>query len=158
MDQKTSKYSCKSVTHRWTMVDFFFLLDTIHCNAVTMYAIKHGKPFGKISAFDIGWDLVMSLVKPFYEIRPNVGLRIGLRSNIFVILGRNVDESVEAEAHEYPWFGKTSNGVIFALIHISGQNQKEKKDPMKNLKSRCQKCGETVCENHSKLVCEEHLS
>lgn len=100
------------------MVDFFFLLDTIHCNAVTMYAIKHGKPFGKISAFDIGWDLVMSLVKPFIVIRPNAGLHIGLRSNISVILGRNVDESVEAEAYEYPWFGKTSNDVIFALTHI----------------------------------------
>ena len=157
LDQKISKYLCKSVTRSWAMVHFFFLLDTIRCNALTMYAIKHGKPLSKISAFDIGWDIVMNLVKPFIEIRPTVGLGIGLCSKISVGRGRNVDESVEAEAYEYHQFGETKQWHIF-LFHISGQNQKGKKDPMKKLKSRCQKCGKPVCDNHSNLVCEKHLS
>ena len=99
LDQKIFRYSCKSVTRMWTMVHFFFLLDTIRCNALTMYAIKYGKPLGKINAFDIGWDLVMSLVKPFIEVRPIDGLGIGLHSKTSVILGRTVDESVEAKAY-----------------------------------------------------------
>ena len=158
LDQKTSKYLCKSVTHRWTTIHFFFLLDTIRCNALTMYAIKRSKPFGKISAFGIGWDLVMSLVKPFIEIRPTVGLRIGLRSKISAILGGNLNESVEAEAYEYSCFGKTKQWYNISLFHISGQNQKKKKDSMKKLKSRCQKYGKPVCDDHLKLVCEKHLS
>ena len=66
------------------MVSFFVLLHTICCNALTMYAIKHGKPLGKISAFEIGWHLVMSLVKPFFETRPPVGLGIGLSCKMSV--------------------------------------------------------------------------
>ena len=136
------------------MVHFFFLLDTTRCNALAMYTIKHGKSLGKISALDIGWDLVMSVVKAFIGIRPTVCLGIGLHSKISVIVGRNADESVEAEAYEYPWFGEKN----ICLFHISGQNQKKKKDPMKKLKSRCLKCGKPLCENHSKLLCEKHLS
>ena len=60
LNQKIPKYSCKSVTQRWKMVNFFFLLDTIRCNALTMYEIKHGKRLGKISGFDISWEIVMS--------------------------------------------------------------------------------------------------
>ena len=98
LDQKISKYLCKLVAHRWTMVPFFSLLDAIACNAVTMYEIKHGKPHGKINAFKIGWDLVMCLVQPFIEVRPAVRLGIGLRSKVFLIIGRNNNEIVEAEA------------------------------------------------------------
>ena len=35
MDQKISKYSCKLLTHRWTMIHFFFLMHSIRCNAGT---------------------------------------------------------------------------------------------------------------------------
>ena len=99
LDQKIFRYLCKSVTRMWAVVHFFFLLDTIRCNALTMYAIKYGKPLGKINAFDIGWDLVMSLVKPFIEARPIDGLGIGLHIKTSVILGRTIDESVEAKAY-----------------------------------------------------------
>ena len=94
------------------MVHFFFLLDTTCCNALTMYSIKHGKPLGKISALDIGWDLVMSLVKAFIEIKPTDGLGIGLHSKISVIVVRTADESVEAEAYEYPLFGEKKHLFI----------------------------------------------
>ena len=104
------------------MVSFFFLLHTICCNALTMYAIKYSKPLGKISAVEIGWHLVMSLLKPFFETRPPVGLGIGLRSKISVILGRNVDETVEAKAYEHPRFGDTKQRFNICLFHISQQN------------------------------------
>ena len=72
------------------------------------------------------------MVKPFIEIRPTVGLGIGLRSKISVILPRNVDESIQAEAYEYPRFGKTKQRCNTFLFHISGPNQKKRKDPMKS--------------------------
>ena len=93
------------------------------------------------------------MVKPFIEIRPTVGLGTGLRSKTSVILVRNVDESIEAEAYEYPRFGETKQRCNIFLFHVSGPNQKNKKDPMKKLKSRCQNCGKSVRENYSKLVC-----
>lgn len=139
------------------MVSFFFLLHTIYCNALAMYAIKDGKPLGKISAFEIGWHLVMRLVKPFFETRPPLGLGIGQRSKMSVILGRNVDEIIEAEVYEHPRFGETKQRYNICLFHISGQNQKKKKDPMEKLRSRCQKCGKPMYDDCSKLACEKHL-
>ena len=122
LDQKISKYLCKSVTPWLKIVHSYFLLDTVHCNTLTMYAMKHGKPHGKISAFDIVWDLVISLVKQFIDVRPTVCLGIGLRSKISVILGININENVEAEAYEYPRFGETKQRCNICLFYISGQN------------------------------------
>ena len=65
----------------------------------------------------------MSLVKQFIEIKPIAGLGIGLRSKIYVILGRNVDESIEDEVYIYPWFGVTKQRCNTCLFHISGQNK-----------------------------------
>ena len=127
LDQKISKYSCKSVTQPWTMVHFFFLMDTIYCNALTLYAIKHGKTLHKINAFDNGWDLFMSLVKPFIAERPTVGLGIGLQNKISVMLGRNTDEFVEADDNvEYPCYGERKQRCDIWLFNISGVEQKKK--------------------------------
>ena len=40
----------------------FFFMDSIRCNALTLYVINHGKTLRKTNAFDNGWDLVISLV------------------------------------------------------------------------------------------------
>ena len=49
MDMKTSKFSCKTLSHRWAMVHFYYLLDTIRCNALSLLAIKHDKSLKKKS-------------------------------------------------------------------------------------------------------------
>ena len=79
MDQKISKYSCKLLTHRWTMIHFFFLMDTIRCNAMVLHAVKHKKPLRKSNSFDISWELVLALVRPFMTARPSVGLGQALK-------------------------------------------------------------------------------
>ena len=68
----------------------------------------------------------MSLIKPFNEIRPTVGLGIALRR-------RNNDESVEAEAYEYPRFGETKQQCNICLFHISRQKSKEKERPLEKV-------------------------
>lgn len=99
----------------WNMVQFFFFsIDTIRWNALTLYVIKHGKTIRKTNAFDNRLDLITSLVKPFIAERPTVGLEIGLRNKISIILGRNADEAVEADCDvEYPRYANESNCVIF---------------------------------------------
>ena len=91
-----------------------FLTDNIRCNTLTLYAINHGKTLDKTNAFNNGWDLAISLVKPFIAERPTVGLEIGLRNKISIILGRNADEAVEAHGDvEYPRYSNKSSCVIF---------------------------------------------
>ena len=75
----------------------------------------------------------MSLIKPFNEIRPTVGLGVALRSKISVIPRRINDESVEAEAYEYPRFGETKQQCNICLFHISRQKSKEKERPLEKV-------------------------
>ena len=55
LDQKISKYSCKSVIDcgQWFISSSYWILDNIGCNVLTMCAIKHGKPPGKINALTL---------------------------------------------------------------------------------------------------------
>ena len=82
MDIKVAKYSCKALTHRWTMVHFYFLLDAIRCNTLSLFAVKHGKSLRAVDSFESCWDLVMNLVTPFISERPLTGLSIGLKIKI----------------------------------------------------------------------------
>jgi len=155
VDQKISKYSCKSVTNKWTMVHFYFLLDTIRCNALTLYAIKHNKSLSQVNSFSNGWELVTSLVKPFIAARPTIGLNLNTRSKMSIILGRALEQNVPV-ADEHSRFGETKQRCDICLYDISGDGQKNKKECIEKLKSRCQKCGNPVCDQHSKLICEKH--
>ena len=47
MDMKMSKFSCNTLSHRWTMVHFYYLQDTISCNALSLLAIKYDKSLKK---------------------------------------------------------------------------------------------------------------
>ena len=78
-----------------------------------MYAIKHGKPHRKISAFDIGWDLVMSLVKPFIEIRRTVGLELVYVVKSLIFLGEISMRALKLKLQNILGLAKQSNDVIF---------------------------------------------
>ena len=78
-----------------------------------MYAIKHGKPLCRISAFDIGLDLVMSLVKPFIEIRRTVGLELVYVVKSLLFLGDISMRALKLKLQNILGLAKQSNGVIF---------------------------------------------
>ena len=101
MDQKISKYSCRLLTHRWTMIHFFFLMDTIWCNAMVIHAIKHKKPLRKSNSFDIVWEFVLSLVRPFMAARPTVGWGQALKNKIAIFVRKNSDEPAPRPADGY---------------------------------------------------------
>ena len=97
MDQKISKY-----THRWTMTHFFFWMDTIRCNTMVLHAIKHKKPLCKSNSFDIGWELVLALVRPFMAARPTVVLGQALKNKIATFVQKNSDELAPRPTDGYP--------------------------------------------------------
>ena len=92
MDQKISKYSCKSLTHHWTMIHFLFLMDTICCNAMALHVIKQKTLLRKSNSFDIGWYLVLALVRPFLAARPTVDLGQALKNKIAIFVLMNSDK------------------------------------------------------------------
>ena len=121
VDKKISKYSCKSILNRWRMVNFFYILDTIRCNAITLYALKHIKNPRKVDSFDIAWELVMNLVRPQIEAIPRVALHSSLLSNMSFILGKEVEPTpTPTNTDMLPQRGQTNQRCEICLFEISG--------------------------------------
>ena len=57
VDQRAQTYTTKAKSNRWTMVSFYFLLDTCRVNASTIYAMNNGQNPRNVDSFDFGWDL-----------------------------------------------------------------------------------------------------
>ena len=158
-----SKYSTKSTKPKWTMVNFYYILDTIRSNASTLYAIKHNISPSKVNSFSNGWDLVVSLVKPQIMARPTNGLSTNTLSKMSVIVGKefvatktNAVEEAQ-DGCDFPRYGETRQRCDICLFNITGPQYKANKSSLGKTKSRCQKCGKPVCENHSKIICRKHL-
>ena len=153
MDQKISKYSCKSLTHRWTMIHFFNLMNTIRCNAMVLHAIKHKKPLRKSNSFDIGWELLLALVRTFMAERQTVGLGQALTNKVAIFVQKNSDEPAPRSADGDSRYSERKQRCI---SEISGPDHRKRKDNLKKLKSCFEECGNPVCEEHSKLICHNH--
>jgi len=140
VDQKISKYSCKSVTNKWTMVHFYFLLDTIRCNALTLYAIKHNKSLSQVNSFSNGWELVTSLVKPFIAARPTIGLNLNTRSKMSIkthvarcrLFLVGLWNRTCQLLMSIPGSGKRSSVAIFVCMIFLGTVKKTKKNALKS--------------------------
>ena len=57
------------------MVAFYFMLDTARVNSQTILALKEKKDARNTNSFEIGFGLVMSLVRPELERRSTKGLQ-----------------------------------------------------------------------------------
>lgn len=143
------------------MVNFFYILDTIRCNAITLYAIKQKKNLPKGNSLDIGWELVLNLVRPQIEARPRIGLNKSLvaKMSSFIEIENGLAPTAvpDAAAATFPCIAGTKKHCVLCLDECSGQGCKEKKDKFSKVKSRCQKCDIAVCDKHSKLVCYNHF-
>lgn len=93
----------------------------------------------------------MNLVRPQIEARPSVGFHSSLLSKMSFILSKEV-EPTPTNTDMLPRHGQTKK-----RCEISEPCQKKKKDKLQKLKSRCQKCGTTVCEQHSKLIFDKRF-
>ena len=84
------------------MAAFYFILVTARVNAQTMLCLKERKDVRKTKSFDIGFDLVMSLVVPEIRKRPKVGLNKTVLRKMAAILNDDEDESNNDNVNSFP--------------------------------------------------------
>ena len=58
INHKMGFYSVKMTTDRWTIVSLAYLLNTVHVNACSVYAINNGLDPKKQNSFDFGLQIV----------------------------------------------------------------------------------------------------
>ena len=62
---KITFYSSKTKSQKWTTIAFSYLLDICRINAASVLAMnKHAEP-RKQNLFEVGFSLVLKLLKPF---------------------------------------------------------------------------------------------
>ena len=67
VDQKITFFSSKTKSRKWTTTTFSYLLDICRINAASVLAMnKHTEP-RKQNVFEVGFCLVLKLVKPFIQ-------------------------------------------------------------------------------------------
>ena len=155
VDQKISFYSCKTKSRKWTTIAFSYLLDTCRINAASVLAMnKHTEP-RKQNSFEVGFNLVLELVKPFIQRRSREGLNSEIQQKIKLVLGENVVEpSIDtAFLSIFPPQSERKRRCEICIKEISGPGMKKKKDQLPKLISQCQNCGKVVCQRHRFQFC-----
>ena len=148
INHKMGFYSVKMTTDRWTIVSLAYLLNTVHVNACSVYAINNGLDPKKQNSFDFGLQLAKSLVIPQIIRRQ--------RNEFTSVILRKISPFMQEKEI-------IRNSEIFQyLIAMKGRKrcrlfqrevQKLKKYKLKNLTTQCQRCGETVSNGHSIQTC-----
>ena len=107
IDQMMGNYTVSSVSPRWIMSSFAYMLDTMRVNAQTIHSLNGGIDPRKRKSFRFGWDLILSLVVPFIKNRKAQakGLPKKTLSKMDVILN-------EYEAEEEPEVHNVMEGPI----------------------------------------------
>ena len=81
-DQMNDFYKTRAKTSWWSMLAFYYMLNTIQVNIKILWCIQQKKSFSKISTFDIAFELANALVMLFIEQRNLNGLRKPLLKKI----------------------------------------------------------------------------
>ena len=157
LDQKISKYSCKSLRQRWTMVHFFFwwMLSA----ATLSYSMRSSMLKLLVKPTLSTMVGILSLVWSNHSLQkgPLLVWELVCKTRFLSCLGETLMRPLKLmEMFNIPGMAKESSGVIF-VYSISLVWSKRKKYTLKKLKFRCQKCGSPVFEENSKLVCQKHL-
>ena len=140
------------------MVAFYFILDTSRVNAQTMLALNEKKDPRKINSFEIGFDLVMSLVCPELECRPRFGLQKNIISKINLYVNQDDDDNNANNSRLFPKLGDKRKLCSACSDDIAGPACKQKRASLPRNKTQCQKCGVSFCPSHSTYVCAKHIS
>ena len=69
MDQLNDYYTVRSQSHRWDLVAFYYILDTIRVNSETLVCIKKRLDVKEENNFDLAFELAKSFTYPFIEQR-----------------------------------------------------------------------------------------
>ena len=157
VNQRIGFYSSKAKSRSWTISTFAYMLDTCRVNSCTVYAINNSKDPRAQDSFNFGMDLAMSLVLPFIQMRPQVGLSTAIQQKMKNALGESEGTSspldLSSSVALYPSQGEVRKRCEHCKKEISGPGAKQAKDKLSKILSQCQSCGKDVCQRHSVRCC-----
>ena len=117
-------------------------------NSQAIYVISSTKE--DIDSFEFGWEPMKALVKPNMHTRlARGGLSKHLQNSITHILGVGNDKVDQSPPNNDP-----PRRCKMCVTASHGKGRKSTKDSMSKVKSRCAKCQQPVCRQHTITVCE----
>ena len=165
VDQRMSrrKYSTKAKTNRWTMVAFYYLLDTARINAQTIWSLNNGLNPRKTNSYEFGMKVAKALFMPMIMTHPVVGLSSKIRSLCHIVTGdaRFLGSSPDIVGQSDSFDSAVSSNKTRCrqcLAEIHGKpGHKCKKNQLPRIKSTCQKCSSNFCRDHLVQLCHSCL-
>ena len=131
-------------------------------NSQMILALKEKKDARKTNSFEIGFNLVMSLVRPELERRSTKGLQKNITQKINLYVNRDDDNDDDDDDGNAPQlFNKLGDKRKICTTcsdHISGPQYKQKRTALPRNKTQCQKCGVPCCPSHLTYICGKHTS
>ena len=150
VDQKIGSYSAKAKSRKWTMVAFYYLLDTIRVNSCTLYALNNKQDPKRTNAFDFGYALAEQLIMPSIARRNKNGLNSNVLRKIQIVCPTVFVPPILGQPKE-------AGRCKMCLQSITGSEYKVKKDKIGRTKNFCTKCNNFCCKQHGTLVCKNCL-
>ena len=150
-DQMNDFYTICAKTCRWSVLAFYYMVDTIRVNTKTLWCIKHKKSFSKVSTFDVAFELANALVIPFIEQRYLNGLRKPLLKKINYVLNKKEHVQRASKERKFLRSGNRERGRIC----LNGCETKVEKDRLKKQQQWFGDCGKSTCNAHSIFVCDD---
>ena len=150
VDHMNDFYTTRAKTHRWTMLAFYYMLDTIRINAKTLWCLKHKKNPQKVNTFDVSFELANALVMPFICQRNRAGLQKQVLKKIRYVLGEEAKLPKPAVQKNHQRHGSRKR----CRICLSKCTTKAEKNNMKRPTQQCKVCGECICDEHSICICD----
>lgn len=150
VDLVSSHNTTKMKVKRWPLNALAFILDTVRTNAKTILGESANPSI--LSSFEFTYQLGKLLVIPNIQRRyeNNQGFKNELNQKMRRILGF-------AELDNVPRTSTSTVGRCKVCVHniVGKPDYKEKREKLNNkLKSKCEKCSDYLCKNHTKAVCE----
>ena len=163
MDQRMArrKYSTKAKSNKWTMVGFYYLLDTARINAQTVWSLNNGLNPRTSKSYEFGMMIAKSLILPMVMTRSLNGLSGKIRSLCYAVTGnaRFLTGSEDSKSDEFiSALSPSATRCRQCLADIRGKpGYSASRDKFPKIKSRCQKCSVNLCRNHLIQLCRECL-
>lgn len=150
VDQHSSYCSTRMKTTRWTMNALAFVLDTVKTNAQTI--LSESKNPQVLGNMDFAWQLGMALVLPQLQSRLT---KPGIQLPILTKVRRCLKIDDRHLPNQQPLMeGKSGRCHVCVAEIVGTPDYKQLRQRLnKDVKTRCVRCGLTICKKHTVLVC-----
>ena len=145
VDQRIGNYSVNSLSKRWPMTAFAYILDTARINSQTMFAINHDLSPRQQNSFLFGWELAKQLITPHLRERKLIsGLQTSTLNKINMFLNES-EQIVPTTSHLLPVKSEQKRRCVECVNDLKGDGYTEKRNKLAKTNAQCQKCGNPLC-------------